>query len=309
MQDAELNSPRAGGGEYAGGVSWARATAGSAAVHYLSVAPASLREVLITGGLPRLDGNADDVYRATYRRVEEKNRLYYQRYPDDVEWVAAIADYLVSRDVRLPGGGRLTVRRFQQSGMPFGGSDGFEKTHYLLEQAFVHGRTGRELSFPFLRGMDNLHGFDANPIYALLHEPIYCQGEASNWSAQRVQTEFPQFDPARRDPLRFTGEMVYPWMFDDYVELQPLKEAAEILAAMTDWPALYDQDALRLNTVPGAAAVYAEDMYVESAFSQETAAAIPGMRVWLTNEYQHNGLHADGEVILDRLLKMVRGER
>ena len=208
----------------------------------------------------------------------------------------------------LPGGGALTVRRFQQLGMPFGASDGFEKVHYLLENAFVPGVSGRELSYPFLRGVENLHAFDTNPIYALLHEPIYCQGEASNWSAERVRAEFPQFDPAARDPLLFTGEMVYPWMFNEYVELRPLKAAAEILAGMADWPALHDIETLRRNSVPCAAAIYYDDMYVERAFSEETAAAIPGMRTWVTNQYEHNGLRADGEIILDRLLKMVRGE-
>ena len=29
--------------------------------------------------------------------------------------------------------------------------------------------------------------WDTNPLYALLHESIYCQGAASNWSAQRIR--------------------------------------------------------------------------------------------------------------------------
>ncbi len=251
---------------------------GFCAVHYLSAAPHGLHEVLITGGLPPLNTPADAIYRATYRRVLDKNRHYYERYPGDAARAAEIADYLASHEVTLPGGGALTVRRFQQLGMPFGASDGFEKVHYLLENAFVPGVSGRELSYPFLRGIENLHAFDTNPIYALLHEPIYCQGEASNWSAERVRAEFPQFDPAARDPLLFTGEMVYPWMFNEYVELRPLKAAAEILAGMADWPALHDIETLRRNSVPCAAAIYYDDMYVERAFSEETAAAIPGMR-------------------------------
>ena len=281
---------------------------GFCAIHYLSAAPQGLREVLFTGGLPPLSAPADAIYRATYRRVLDKNRRYYERYPGDAARAAEIADHVASHQVTLPGGGNLTVRRFQQLGMPFGASDGFEKVHYLLESAFVQGATGRALSYPFLRGVENLLAFDTNPIYALLHEPIYCQGMASNWSAERVRTEFPEFDPAARDPLLFTGEMVYPWMFDDYVELRPLKAAAELLAAMADWPALYDIETLRHNTVPCAAAIYADDMYVERTFSEETAAAIPAMRTWITNQYEHNGLRADGETILDRLLKMVRGE-
>jgi len=32
-------------------------------------------------------------------------------------------------------------------------------------------------------------------------------------------------------PVMFTGEMVFPWMFDDVAALRPLKEAAEVVAA------------------------------------------------------------------------------
>ena len=56
---------------------------GFCVTHYLSAAPAGLKEAIITGGLPPLDRPVDDVYRATYRRVIAKNRRYYQRYPED----------------------------------------------------------------------------------------------------------------------------------------------------------------------------------------------------------------------------------
>lgn len=34
--------------------------------------------------------------------------------------------------------------------------------------------------------METWQSFDTNPLYALLHEPIYCEGYASQWSAQRT---------------------------------------------------------------------------------------------------------------------------
>jgi hypothetical protein len=49
-------------------------------------------------------------------------------------------------------------------------------------------------------------------------------------------------------------------------------------------------------------------MYVERAFSEETAAIIPGCRTWVTNEYEHNGLRAAGDAVLGRLIAMARGE-
>ncbi len=59
--------------------------------------------------------------------------------------------------------------------------------------------------------------------------------------------------------------------------------------------------------MPVAAAVYAEDPYVERAFSEKTAALIRGARAWVTSEYEHNGLRADGDRILGRLIDLARG--
>lgn len=107
-------------------------------------------------------------------------------------------------------------------------------------------------------------------------------------------------------PELLTGEHVYPWMFEDYGALAPLREAAELLAAH-EWPRLYDPERLRANDVPVAAAIYADDPYVERVFSEETAALTGGARAWVTSEYEHNGLRADGERILDRLIDLARG--
>ncbi len=281
---------------------------GFCVVHYLSAAPGGLREALITGGLPSLTRPVDDVYRATYQQVMAKNQLYYARYPDDLARAQAIVRHLEEQEVLLPDGALLTPQRFQQLGLAFGASDGFETVHYLLEEAFIEGPHGPELSYPFLSHFMQAQHFETNPIFAILHESIYCQGTASNWSAERLRQEYPQFEP---DPVRqilFTGEMIYPWMFDEYPQLQPLKEAADLLAADTDWPQLYDLAQLRSNSVPCAAAIYYNDMYVERAYSEETAREIRGIKTWITNQYEHNALRADGEVLLDRLLRMVRGE-
>ena len=278
---------------------------------YLSLAHQGLAAALITGGLASLTRPVDDVYRATYRRVLSRNQRFYERYPQDVARGQRIVDYLLTHDVRLPGGGRLTARRFQQVGMGFGASSGFEEVHYLLENAFVAGAHGPEINFVFLRTLESMQSFDTNPIYALLHEPCYCQGAAANWSAARVQAEFPAFDlhaaANGQTPVYLMGEMIFPWMFEDYAYLQPLQAAAEILAAYDGWPPLYDVDVLRANRVPVAALSYYDDMYVEMAFAQETAHTVRGLKLWVTNEYDHNGLRADGERVLGRLLDMLHG--
>ena len=108
-------------------------------------------------------------------------------------------------------------------------------------------------------------------------------------------------------PLLFTGEMIYPWMFGTDPVLRPLRDAAEELAARADWPPLYDPARLAASQVPAAAAVYFEDMYVPAGLSLPTARAIRGLRPWVTNEYQHDGLRVSNGAVLGRLIALARG--
>jgi pimeloyl-ACP methyl ester carboxylesterase len=266
---------------------------GLCVVSYLSLAPEGLREAFVTGGLPPLGPRIDEVYRATYERTIDRNRRYYERYPGDLRRVRELHERLVAEDVRLPGGDRLTGRRLRQLGGVLGMSDGAERLHYLLELP--------PCSPAFLHDVDAALSFARNPLYAILHEACWADGGATRWSAQRLLP-----DAYEERPELFTGEHVFPWMFEEYGALRPLAAAAEILAEH-EWPALYDRDRLGLSEVPAAAAIYAEDMYVERAFSEETAVHVRGLRPWLTDEYEHNGLRADGARILDRLLALARG--
>jgi pimeloyl-ACP methyl ester carboxylesterase len=265
---------------------------GLCATTYLSLAPEGLREVLITGGVPPLGERIDDVYRATYARVLDRNRRYYERYPRDRERVLRLHEHLEADDVRLPSGDRLTSRRLRQAGQALGFSDGADHLHHLLElpvdsPAFLH---DAEAATPFAR----------NPLYAAVHEACWADGGTTRWAAERLRP--PELDA----PELFTGEHVYRWMFEDYGALAPLREAAEALAERR-WPRLYDPERLAANEVPVAAAIYTEDMYVERELSEETARHVRGMRTWVTSEYDHNGLRMDGERILGRLLDLVRG--
>ena len=279
---------------------------GFCALTYLSLVPEGLSEVMITGGLPTLTGSADDVYRAAYPRVLAKNRQFYARYPQDVDLARRVADHLREHDVRMPAGERLSLARFQTMGITFGTTAKFDSLHYLLEEAFLTGPGGPVLSDTFLRGVDAAVSFADRPLYAALHEPIYARHAATGWAAHRVRDEFPAFDAEQPGPLMFTGEMIYPWQFDEDPALLPLRQAAHLLADRTDWPDLYDPDRLADNQVPVVAAVYHDDMYVDRDQSLATAAAVGNLRPWITNEFEHDGVR-QGSAVLDRLLAMLRG--
>jgi pimeloyl-ACP methyl ester carboxylesterase len=311
VRDCELIRPR-----LTGGTPWTvlgQSFGGFCAVSYLSLAPEGLNTALITGGLPSLDAHADDVYRAAYPRIERKVTAHYARYPQDVERARRIADHLLTHDVVLPNGYRLTVEAFQSLGILLGTSDGSHRLHYLLEHAFVRTPHGWELSDAFQEEVQLQLSFAGHPLYALVHEAIYGQdSRPTAWAAERVRAEFPQFDAAKAlagdAPVLFTGETVHPWMFDCDPALRPLRETADLFATRADWQPLYDPSRLAANEVPVAAAVYHDDMYVDSAHSLQTARAIRGLRTWVTDEFEHDGLRAGAPRVLDRLLALTRDE-
>jgi pimeloyl-ACP methyl ester carboxylesterase len=264
---------------------------GFCVVTYLSFHPEALREAFVTGGLPPIDRPTDDTYRRTYPRVLDRCRRYYDRYPDDRDRVSEIHRRIAQDSIVLPEGDELTSRRFRQLGLMLGMSDGAEALHAIVEL--------EPESPAFLHDVSGAVGFSRNPLFAVIHEACYADGCVTGWSAERLLPA--DFD----DPLLFTGEHVYSWMFEDYASLRPLREAAELLANHS-WPRLYDEDRLAANEVPAAAAIYADDMYVDRELSEETAGRIRNLRGWLTNEYEHNGLRVDGSRILDRLISLAR---
>ncbi|MFF8784502.1 alpha/beta fold hydrolase [Streptomyces sp. NPDC015125] len=281
---------------------------GLCTITYLSLAPHGLAEAFITGGLPGVRATADDVYRALYPRVTIKNTDHYDRFPSDVDQARAIARYLRDHRVILPSGRPLTVETFQALGNILGGTDGSLRLHYLLEDPFTG---GTEPSDAFLFQVDReLADVAGGPLYYLLHEATYAQGtQATLWSAQRIRGEFPAFDAvAALDsgaPILFTGEMIYPWMFDTDPVLHPFRQAAHLIAERPAWPALYDIDRLRDNTVPVVAAIYHDDMYLDRDLSLGTAQIIPGLKPWLTDEYQHDGLRTSNGAVLEHLLVLM----
>ena len=275
---------------------------GFCAANYLSYYPDGLEKVFITGGLPPLNAHPDDIYRLTYKRVIKKNKQFYKTFPLAKKNVKKIAKFLKTNEVFLPNGDLLTLQRFQQLGLNLGFSDGMATLNFLFERAFIND----ELSYFFLKSILSLQSFDTNPIFTILHEACYAQGFSTNWSAQRILNEFPEFSENYEDTLYFTGEMLYPWMMDNYSSLKPFKGAAQILSEKRDWNKLYDEKMLRTNEVPIAAAVYTNDMYVDRNFSMELANIIPKIKIWETDKLEHNGLRSDGEKVLNNLFKLLK---
>lgn len=282
---------------------------GFLAVTYLSRHPESLREVLITAGLPSLSGNPDEVYRRTLAATARRSDEFFATFPGAAERIWEIVEHLDVVDEHLPSGERLSVERLRTLGIQLGTSSGFRALNYQLETALVDTPEGQRLSEVFLHEVQDVVSFARRPLYALIHESIYSRGDATAWSAHRVRAEFPEFSPDRRrgdGPFRFTGEMVFPWQFAEDPALHPFAEAAEVLANRDGLADPFDEEVLGANSVPVAAAVYVDDMFVPLQSSLRTAEAIAGAKLFITNEYQHDGIRQDGARIVSKLLDLVR---
>ncbi|WP_282692352.1 alpha/beta fold hydrolase [Streptomyces sp. CC208A] len=277
---------------------------------YLSRAPRGLRACYVAGGLPGLTATADDVYARTYPRVRDRVLDFYARYPEDAGRLRGLLDHLAAADVRLPDGDRLTPHRLRTLGLMLGMGDGFERLHWLLDEALDPDGTPTDT---FLHQVMTLTGFTDNPLFAVLQESLYGQGAGpTGWAAHRALADHPDFAKEEEGagdaelPL-LTGEMMYPWMFREIAGLRPFAEAADLLAARADWPPLYDLGRLAANEVPLAAVVYHDDMYVDAGLSLDTARRIGAARAWVTNEWEHDGLNASGGRVLARLMDMAAG--
>ncbi|MET4001887.1 pimeloyl-ACP methyl ester carboxylesterase [Arthrobacter sp. UYCu511] len=303
VADAEMIRAELGSGPWS---LFGQSYGGFCILTYLSFAPGGVREALVTGGLGPLTGPADQVYQATFARLRSRNAEYFAKYPADRPLLTRLMRHVVAVSEYLPTGERLTPERVQMLGNFLGGNTRFDALHYLLEDAFVPTPEGDRLSDAFLAQVSAYVSRAANPLYAVMHESIYVQGSASNWAAARVLREHPDFHPDADEPL-LTGEAVYPWYFAQDPALEPLAELAELLAARTEgWGALYDVAQLGRNTVPVAAAVYSDDIFVDREIALATAAAVKGLQVWETADFHHDGIADDGEGIFARLLGMVR---
>ena len=274
---------------------------GFCALNYLSFHASGLKEALITGGIPPLIAHPDDIYRRTYKRVKQKNLNFFNIFPNAQDRACRIADIIQITSPELPNGDKLTIERFQLLGLQLGFHDGYANLNYLFENAI----SNEKLSYSFLKGFMGLQSFDTNPFFTILHEACYAQQFSTNWSAERIRGEFPEFDPNSRDPFLFTGEMLYPWMIDQFQTLAPFKEATQLLAEKNDWPSLYDSTALSNIDIPIVAAVYTNDMYVDKDYSLDSAESIKGIQLWETDEFEHNGLRSHGKKVLSNLFELL----
>lgn len=261
---------------------------------YLSTDADSLDEVFFTGGLSAIGRHPDDVYALCYDKMRTASERYYRHFPAHRDVMRRLIDLADAGGIVLPDGEVVSRSRLRSVGSALGTNDGWQTLWSLLEldprsNAFRH---DLQQAMPY---------GGRNPLYFAFHESSYADGQATRWSAERVE-------PAdfRDDPTLFTGEHIRREWTETVPAFRPWRDVALELAEHV-WPRIYDADAIAASGARGAAAVYVNDVYVPLEYSLETARLMPGVELWVTSEHEHNGLRSGP--VLPHLIDLAQRRR
>jgi pimeloyl-ACP methyl ester carboxylesterase len=308
------------------------------AISALSHHPDNIDRVYLTGGLPPIGVEPQDVYTKTFGILKLRNKMYFDSYIGDQDMVKSIVKSLYKMDPPLNFERMtLTAQVFMTMGRLLGSEAGMGILHEVVGELydFLAARDTNpeeELDKEVQICMAAVWDFTRRPLYALLHESIYFNGHSTDWAALQVGRRYDEFfwlddeklnmfvnEPTTLEDIQlyFSGEMVYPLHFAHHEKLKPYVKLADKLARYNKWPALYDIEQLQRNKVPVCAIVYEHDMFVSKDLSFKTATMVgsagTGPRVMAPGKVSTtivDGYHADlkdaskGLAILELLDRM-----
>jgi len=248
---------------------------GFCVMSYLSLAPTACARHSSPAASRRSPSPSIEIYAATYRRTLDRSRRYYERYPGDRARVRELCARLESDEIRLPGGDRLTARRFRQLGHLLGMSTGAEELHYIVELASESPAFATTLPRGGVRPQPALRGDPRGLLRRRRRDALVGTarpprglrvGAGALDRRARVSVDVrglqrPRSAARGRGDPRRTGVAA------------PLRRGR--CSRQTRFrPPRWSTHRTCTSSAP---------------FSEETAERIAGMRLWLTNEYEHNG--------------------
>jgi len=261
---------------------------------YLSTDADSLADVFITGGLSTVDRHPDEVYALCYDKMRAASEQYYRRFPQHRDVMRGLVDRAAAGDIVLPDGEVVSPSRLRSVGSALGTNEGWQTLWSLLERDAASNAFRHDL-------MHALPYSGRNPLYFVFHESSYASGHATRWSAERTEPQ-----DFRHDVTLFTGEHIRRDWTETVPAFRPWRDVTLALAEF-EWPRIYDEVAIATSGATGAAAVYVNDVYVPLEYSLETARLLPGVKLWVTSEHEHNGLRSGP--VLTHLIDLAQGRR
>ena len=262
---------------------------------YLSIAPEGLREAFITGGLSPIGRPVDDVYArdvpapdraepALLRALPGRPRTGPRHPPPARRRGRPAADRRPTDRAPLPPARPVARRQRGLRAAP-------PRRRAAVRLAGVPRTTSRTASQFEPRTRSTRRSTSRRT-------PTAC---ATRWSAERLLPDEIEAEGY------FTAEHVFPWMWEDYAGLRAQREAA-------DDPGRAPL-AAPVRRRPAARTTRSRSRRRSTSTTCTSSATSPrrrrrrsaGLRTWETDEFEHNGLRADGERVLGRLIDLVRG--
>jgi pimeloyl-ACP methyl ester carboxylesterase len=295
---------------------------GQISLTYISMHPEGLQDMFLTAACPPCGEHIDDVFRVLYKRLIQRNREFYAKYPEDVgvtRDILRMISELGAKTIHMRGRGYLSAQRLLCLGREFGQKDGFEVVHGLLNAIQSDLRSpSHQLSDSTRNDFETVLRVDDRPLFPLMQEQTWASEGATRWSAERVGSEIPGYEALRLDsngqyldpatfPLDqdifFTDHSFCRFHYDTHEGLLELKGVAEILANY-EWPCMYDYAKMKENKVPIYATSFTKDMHIDIGLSKKTADRVGNMHFFEDTVNWHQAVRSNPKAILRKLFAM-----
>lgn len=259
---------------------------------YISQFPSSATGSLITGGYAPIGHDPKDVYRSIVPQVDRSNKQFLEIYPNTMTQLQELINTLDSDTLFL----------LAQKGFYAGYSSLHSNLRSTIESLYFDISNLGRASTRSLNMLKDPLGFIDNPLYALLHESLYCDNQASSWASQSVMIE-ENARPATDELNKFfLGENVLKNSFSAVDELKPLMPIMEDVMAYDKWNPQFDKVMLSTSETPVIGVVYENDAAVSREYSLETASILGNGHV-LESDLDHSAYKTNTDVIFNLLFE------
>lgn len=257
---------------------------------YLSLFPNSANGCFLTGGFPPVGKSPLEVYRALVPQVDKSNEMFFEKYPETKSQLQVLIEKLDDK----------TQMSLAQNGFYAGYSTMHAELRTLIEALSFELETIGRLSTRTMKMMEDPLSFSSNPIYALLHESIYCEGIASNWAAETVMLG-ENNRPDKNDIAKFfLGENVLRRSFEIVEDLKPLSGLMDALMSYENWSQQFDVQTLQNCEVPVVGTIYKNDAAVVASFAKSSAELL-GNGHFIESGFDHSAYKSQSDEIFNAL--------
>ncbi|PQZ53031.1 MULTISPECIES: alpha/beta fold hydrolase [unclassified Microbacterium] len=265
---------------------------GFVALGYATFFPKSVLSLRFASGIPPIHLASDAVHAGLTAALVIENNRFSCLFPRLAGRIPEIASWIDRTAPRLKNGDVLSRARFQKIGTDIGMSYGFSEIARVLDQW----RPGSAHQSNFLAAVSELLPRWKHPAHAVLIDTIYAApGETLNWPASRALDTSPSLRSSAEN-LLFTGELAYPWMFEEYSNLRPYRRRAAVAQTASDWLPRVDERNIRSQSFVVRAVISGNDPYVPASHQLAALARLRGPNEVLLSDGGHDTLASNEAV-------------